>query len=65
MIIDFVIDLGSLSVLLLSKNCYQKQYEDSRMSAVSTAVLWRENYVPLAFMIGYVFLPWDLMKSMG
>lgn len=65
MIIDFAIDLGSLSILLLSKNCYQKQYEDSRMSAISTAVLWRENYAPLAFMIGYVFLPWDLMKSMG
>lgn len=59
MIIDFAIDLGSLS-----KNCYQKQSEDSRMSAVSTAVLCRENYAPLAFTIGYVSLPWDLMKRM-
>lgn len=64
MIIDFSIDLGSLSVLLLSKNCYQKQTEDNRIPAVSTAVLCRENYAPLAFTIGYVSLPCDLMKSM-
>lgn len=57
--IDFAIDLGSLSILLLSKKCYQKQTEDIRMSAVSTAVLYRENYAPLAFMIGYVSLPCD------
>lgn len=64
MIIDFAIDLGSLSILLPSKSCYQNQAEENRMSAVSTAVLWRENYAPLAFMIGYVSLPWDLMKRM-
>lgn len=44
MIIDFAIDLGSLSILLLFKNCYQKQTEDTRMSAVSC--------------VGRIMLPW-------